>query len=1061
MRQFGQQKDDLLRRYEGAKGEIQRLRNDNDKLRGELRLQRVPPREGAKCQTCGTVKVSLSSRETSPRTLQSPGRALRSGSVALDGQSPRSKALPMAPPSDDEGEDDDEELPPLPQAAKPRHLLSQSSPNTNSSAVTGLSEEPKQRGSTLKALDPAAIRRSMQQRYGDETRLEGRRSGLVDESESSADASDSSDAPEPPPRPVSLVKADSVPAMSLLPGPKSPRYASDPMKTSIPTGIKDSPDRDSFHSRQSGNNRQSGNSARVGSSDMSGGSSERSSSNELRNTIGKNRFGSLSKANNKVSGIFRRGQFNSSNMDSYEASADESDAYQSSPPDAHYGTLAGSSSSPRSQHSLMDPTESLRWRRQALGEGGACVTLTPINVTTINKTIYYLVRVESPDTAWVVPRTFEQFRDFRQNLMFEFPAASVPQPPSKLFKGNVKEKTVGDRLMWLQTFLDSLLSDHQLAGSVLLLKFLDPFYRPSPLALRAITLVREGTLQYRSDKTTGKALRPMLCMLKHDLYVFRSQEDQSPFQVVPLEYCMLDLVAETADIPRFSFQIVSLREGESFTFAASSSKELAEWILSIRDEKTKRISFCHDVVPQQSPALEDALNHRRTPVSRLLSDFAESSPAKSKLLLARCVLPNDFVPPVVRAEPETGMSKDVNGGILAATETKLLHAIFDPKSSEKSFAPVFFIAFRYFSSPLEALTYCKEKYVTGSAEMKERCILVLEQWFSLHFYDFLDSMILTQNLLDFVILHCAPQDLEGVKTALSQALQWSLQQPESAGTPQSILPQIFRGNTFDLLDLAPMEVARQLTLVQHALLVDIDACELLQERWTGPEASSRSPNVGRFIADWNHFCGWVSSVIVCTRPPIPRIALIHRFIDVAKCCLDLNNFNATMAIVGALLVNPVHRLKDDWESIPKDSQDTFAELKALFTTSGNFKAYRAAVSGAAAPAIPYLGLILQDLTFLETNKDSKMVGATSMVNLDKSEKILNVLSDLHRFQRASYALKPLPAVQQYLTSGTVLTSAEQDAKSFQIRPKGSGGESPRGKVVWKKEYSPRRGDEEK
>jgi hypothetical protein len=81
----------------------------------------------------------------------------------------------------------------------------------------------------------------------------------------------------------------------------------------------------------------------------------------------------------------------------------------------------------------------------------------------------------------------------------------------------VKEKTVGDRLAWLQTFLDSLLADAQLAGSVLLLKFLDPFYMPSPLALRAISPVKESTLQYRSDKTTGRALRPMLCILNHDL----------------------------------------------------------------------------------------------------------------------------------------------------------------------------------------------------------------------------------------------------------------------------------------------------------------------------------------------------------------------------------------------------------------------------------------------------------------------------------------------------------------------------------------------------------------
>ena len=85
-------------------------------------------------------------------------------------------------------------------------------------------------------------------------------------------------------------------------------------------------------------------------------------------------------------------------------------------------------------HSLMDASESLRWRKLASegAHGSRSVTLTPINVTTINKTCYYLVRVESPDSSWVVPRTFEQFRDFRQNLVFEFPSATVPQPPSKV-----------------------------------------------------------------------------------------------------------------------------------------------------------------------------------------------------------------------------------------------------------------------------------------------------------------------------------------------------------------------------------------------------------------------------------------------------------------------------------------------------------------------------------------------------------------------------------------------------------------------------------------------------
>ncbi len=194
-------------------------------------------------------------------------------------------------------------------------------------------------------------------------------------------------------------------------------------------------------------------------------------------------------------------------------------------------------------------------------------------------------------------------------------------------------------------------------------------------------------------------------------------------------------------------------------------------------------------------------------------------------------------------------------------------------------------------------------------------------------------------------------------------------------------------------------------------------------------------------------------MIVSTRPPIPRISLLHRFIDVAKCCVDLQNFNGAMAIVGALLGQSIHRLKEDWEVVPKDTLDVFAEMQAFFSISSNFKVYRAAISACVPPALPYVGLSLQDLTFLETNKDTKVVATMTMVNLEKSERISAVLQELHRFQTVPYLLRAMPAVQTYLLRGKSLGSSEQDALSAQIRPKTSAndGNSPR-RLVWKKEF---------
>ena len=388
--------------------------------------------------------------------------------------------------------------------------------------------------------------------------------------------------------------------------------------------------------------------------------------------------------------------------------------------------------------------------------------------------------------------------------------------------------------------------------------------------------------------------------------------------------------------------------------------------------------------------------------------------------------------------------------------------VFDTRRSDKAFVPVFLVAFRYFTGPLEVFAYLRDKYLSGSSDARARAMTVLERWVALHAYDFLDSLPLAKLLLDLLVLRLSHVEAADVKAALRSALRGGAAAEGSAPpTPPPVMPQIFRGTSFDVLDLAPIELARQVSLVQHGLFAKIDARELLQDAWTGPDGATKAPHVAACIANFNQLCGWIASTIVSTRPMIPRIALIHRFIDVAKCCLELQNYNGVMAILGALLSNPVHRLKEDWEAVPRDSQDMFAEIRSLFSTTGNWKAYRAAIAACAPPAVPYVGLALQDLTFFETNKDVKVIATMTMVNLEKADRIAAVLQELRKFQLVPYALRPMPTVQSYLLRGLVLSADEQDARSYTIRPKtaatdGVGGSSPR-RVVWKKEYgSPRR-----
>lgn len=481
--------------------------------------------------------------------------------------------------------------------------------------------------------------------------------------------------------------------------------------------------------------------------------------------------------------------------------------------------------------------------------------------------------------------------------------------------------------------------------------------------------------------------------------------------VVALDYCTIDLVPDKEEIPRFAFQIVSLKEGETFLFAAQSSKELADWILNLRDIKAKRGSFCLNESPLSFAKVEEQAS-RRKEAMQMLEDYVSDKVDKSKFV-------HGVKFKAIAKEPDAAHMSKVGGVVLGASSEKLMHLVFDSTKTDEKFIRTFFVAFRTFAKPRDLFEYVKEKFKHGSADTAHRIGIILEQWIVFHLYDFLDDLELCKVLLEFVDFYASVdikstnanrnRDKVNLKAVLAKRLAESPGKSKEGvalnSLPLPILPQIFRSSAFDLLDLAPLEIARQICILQHDLLCKIEPHELLGESWSGSEGANKAPNVNAFIANFNQLCGWITSLIVSCRPPIPRIAMIHRFIDIAKCCLELQNFNAVMAIVGALQASPVHRLKEDWETVPKDSLEQFGELKALFVTSGNFKTYRNVVSTCEGPAIPYLGLMLQDLTFLEQNKNKKVINGISMCNLEKAEKIASVLADLNRFQALPYAFR--------------------------------------------------------
>jgi hypothetical protein len=60
-------------------------------------------------------------------------------------------------------------------------------------------------------------------------------------------------------------------------------------------------------------------------------------------------------------------------------------------------------------------------------------------------------------------------------------------------------------------------------------------------------------------------------------------------------------------------------------------------------------------------------------------------------------------------------------------------------------------------------------------------------------------------------------------------------------------------------------------------------------------------------------------------------------------CLRLRNYNGVMELVGALSTTAVAGLACSWSHVPPTTLATLAELQALMSADGNFRAYRAAL----------------------------------------------------------------------------------------------------------------------
>ncbi|KAI8323596.1 ras GEF [Martensiomyces pterosporus] len=175
--------------------------------------------------------------------------------------------------------------------------------------------------------------------------------------------------------------------------------------------------------------------------------------------------------------------------------------------------------------------------------------------------------------------------------------------------------------------------------------------------------------------------------------------------------------------------------------------------------------------------------------------------------------------------------------------------------------------------------------------------------------------------------------------------------------------EAYRGMSH-ILQVSPIDVACQLTIIESSCFCQIQPFELLNKEFSRGETSV-AKNVRQMTRWCTQITRWVSSVILSELTPEKRCRMLKYFIQLGTQLLALKNYDAVMAVKAAIFCAAVMRLKKTWSLLPKKFDFLCKRLHEAMDPDRNYANYRAILRRSEPPLLPFLGLYLTDLTFLE------------------------------------------------------------------------------------------------
>ncbi|XP_039292544.1 ras-GEF domain-containing family member 1B [Nilaparvata lugens] len=396
-----------------------------------------------------------------------------------------------------------------------------------------------------------------------------------------------------------------------------------------------------------------------------------------------------------------------------------------------------------------------------------------------------------------------------------------------------------------------------------------------------------------------------------------------------------------------------------------------------------------------------------------------------------------------KVDPCAGTSEvDYREGRLVSGTVQVLVQLLVEDSLDDSFFFAFILCARLFVKPHDLLgdvISLGESLADNTlpsnkerlASWLPRIIELLRRWTQQFPYDFRDDRVMAY--VRGVTHRCVLLEAD-----VSDILQRLLDRLQRLEKHEERLRRLALENvTVDVLEVCgeSQVLAEQLTVLEMERLSFIGSEEFVQAFLQDHQRldTKCTNNLENYVAWFDRLSYFVATHISQQTKSKGRAKALHLWIEVARHCLQINNFNSLMAILAGVNLPPIARLKKTWSRV--DRQELVI-LEAAMGPSSQFSGYRSllqdAVQSPPQLLVPFFSLFVKDAYFLIEECSQQL--PNGHIRFESFEKLSNQLLQFTRWKTTECPYHRIDSLAFLMEAGCVFSETELYLASFEIEP---------------------------